>query len=326
MKQAYQDSIAELAEPLPRLRLLLYGFSGSGFPGGDGVAEAVKSLPSVGVDAVYTHQLDPELNDKLSRNYDIAIICNTRIGELFKAPRRLWTCAREPVLWFWDLRPGKVGQPLRGLVKRAFLSFNGSWLSPQGSPYVPSQWSERLGVPVGYCPQASPLRTPVQGPNPGRVVFIGDLANRTYHEGRNEICRDLGAIVRNAKDRNGRLGIEARMPEIYSSARYALSMSPRAPGYTSVRTYSILACGGLLLLHRFPGCERLFSDGEHAVIFNTSGDARARLEELDQDEEKRDRIATAGRLLHATTHTVTHRILSICRETTGVAEGFSGWL
>jgi spore maturation protein CgeB len=157
-------------------------------------------------------------------------------------------------------------------------------------------------------------------------VFVGDVANATYHQGRAAICRELGATVINSRDRAGRLAVEARMPALYRTARYVLSMSPRAPAYTSVRTYSILACGGLMLLHRFPDADRLFRDGEHAILFNKASELRGRIEELDQDEARRERIAAAGRELHASKHTVTHRVLSICRTMTGIAEENPAWL
>ena len=327
MREAFLSSVEVLAQPLRGLRVLLYGFSGKGFPGGDGVLEANQLLPQVGVQTVYTHAKEPELGDKLRGRYDLAIVTNTRIRELMAAPMELWCCAETTILWFWDLRPGSVGAPLNGRVDRVFLSFNGPWMAPGGVLYEPAQWEAALECPVGYCPQASPTRTPERdGSDSPRILFVGDLANRTYHSGRRELTQALGAEVLNARPRDQRLAIEARLPRAYASSRYCLSTSPAAPGYTSVRTYSILACGGLLLLHRFPGCERLIEDGTHAVIFDSAEDAKARLLELDQDVDLRLRIAEAGRALQATRHTVTHRILSICREVTGVSEGFYGWL
>lgn len=316
----------ELAEPLRGLRVLLYGFSGEGFPGGDGAREAVGALTELGLPTVYTHAKDPEARDKLSQRYDVAIVTNTRIGELLQADSRLWSAAEQTALWFWDLRPGSVGAPLRGRVGRVFLSYNGPWLSPDGQKYDPRQWAAALDCSVGYAPQAAPCRNTVAIPDAPRVVFVGDVANKTYHRGRAELCRALGATIVNARQRDGRLQVERSLPGLYSSSRYVLSTSPRAPGYTSVRTYSILACGGLMLLQRFPGSDRLFRDGEHVVTFNSTADLLPRLAELDAKPEERQRIAQAGKRLHAERHTVTHRVLSICSETVGKTEGFSGWL
>lgn len=315
--QQWRESLAELAAPLRGLRVLLVGLSGRGFPGGDGAAEALEALPSVGVEFEYSHGTDPALSDKLGRNYDVAIIANTRIGAMLQADRRIWTAARQTVYWFWDLRAGSVGAQLRGRVSHVFLTYNGRWLSPEGVIYDPAQWAAVVGCKVGYAPQASPLRTPAQAPRGPRIVFVGDTANRTYHQGRGELCRTLGATVINAKKREERLKIEAQLPTLYPSARYVLSTSPLAPGYTSVRSYSVLACGGLMLLQRFPGCEELFKDGEHAVLFDKPADLLPRLAELDQDASARARIAGAGRLLHATQHTLSHRVLSICRQVVG---------
>jgi hypothetical protein len=299
------------------LRVLLCGLSGRGFPAGDGAAEAVALLPRLGVEIEYSHGTDPALGDKLCKQYDIAIIANTRIGAMLQADRRIWTAAKQTAYWFHDLRPSSVGAPLRGRVSHVFLTYKGRWLSPEGVIYDSTQWGAATGAKVGYAPQASPLRTPTPAPGGPRIVFVGDLANRTYHQGRGELCRRLGVEVVNAKKREERLAIEARLPTLYPSARYVLSTSPLAPGYTSVRSYSILACGGLMLLQRFPGAEELFTDGENAVLFDKPADLLPRLAELDQDEAARQRIAAAGRLLHATNHTLSHRVLTICRQVVG---------
>ena len=227
MRDAYLASVEAWARPLRGLRVLLWGFSGRGFPGGDGVAEAVATLPGAGIDAVYTHGKDQEVNEKLAKTYDVVITCNTRIGELLKAPRRLWACGGQTAHWFWDLRPGRVVHSLAGRVDRVFISHNGPWVSPQGEQYDPRQWSALLGVPVGYAPQASPTRTPVRDePDPPRVVFVGDQGNKTYHQGRREICIGLNATVMNSAKRPKRLEIESRMPCIpFSYMRSTISLS-----------------------------------------------------------------------------------------------------
>jgi hypothetical protein len=307
-------------------RVLFFGGSGKGFPGGDGVAEALEALPAVGVDLTYSNEQDPEAKEKLSRRYDVSIVCNMRVGAVLTYDPRVWTCAHESVWWAWDLRPGSIGEPLRGRPRHACLSFSGPWISPQGATFAPEQWTQVLGAKVHYCPQGAPLREPGHAAEPPRLVFVGDLGNATYHQGRRAMCSALGAKVMNARERSARLAIEAQMPALYRSSRYCLSMSPLAPGYTSVRTYSILACGGLMLLHRFPGAERIFNDGEHAVLFDTAEEAQARMAELDTEPELRARIADAGRRLHAERHTVAHRIVTICRQVTGTNESFPAWL
>lgn len=317
MRAQQLESLAAQADSLRGARVLLFGCSGAGFPGGDGALEAADLLPQLGVQLEYTHARDALASQKLAKNYDVAIVTNTRIAELLQADTRLWSAGKQTALWFWDLRGGAVGAALRDRVGHAFLSFNGPWVSPEGAVFEPAQWRAALGCPVGYAPQASPLREPRPGGDAPRVVFVGDTANQTYHAGRAELCRELGATVVNARVREKRLAIEADLPRLYPSARYVLSTSPRAPGYTSVRTYSILACGGLLLLHRFPGAEKLFVDGEHAVFFDTAEELKAKLTELDQDPERRARIALAGRLLHATRHTLAHRVVSIARQVLG---------
>lgn len=324
--EAFEQSIAAGSAPLRGLRVLCYGFSGAGFPGGDGAREAADALSRHGVPTVYTHRLDPDIAAKLAADYDVALITNTRVGELLMAPPRLWSCAGVKALWFWDLRPGHVVEPLRGMVDRAYLTYNGPWQSPQGVAYAPEQWAEALGCPIGYAPQAAPLREPIREPDGPRVVFVGDLFNSTYHGTRAGLVKALGVKVVNERGRAGRLRVEASLPTLYRSARYVLSTSPLAPGYTSVRTYSILACGGLTLLERFPGCDRLFRDGEHVVGFSSAQEAQDLLLTLDGDPVRRDEIADAGRLLHATRHTVAHRVLSICNEVAGLSDGFTGFI
>lgn len=314
MRELQLESLAALAQPLRGLRVLLWGYSGQGFPGGDGAREALEVLPKVGIEVEYSHARDTAAGRALAQRYDVTIVANTRIGELLQADRRLWTCGERTALSFWDLRPGSVGAPLRGRIHHVFLSYNGRWSAPDGTVYEPEQWASELACPVGYAPQASPLREPAAMADAPRLVFVGDTANQTYHAGRAELCNRLRATVVNARQRDKRLEIEGRLPALYSSARYVLSTSPLAPGYTSVRTYSILACAGLLLLQRFPGCEALFTDGEHAVLFDTVEELELKLARLDPDAVERQRIAANGRRLHATQHTVAHRVLSICRQ------------
>ncbi len=326
MREVLRSSLLAQAEPLRGLRVLLYGFSGRGFPGGDGVAEAVDELPAAGVQAVYTHALDPERETKLAEPHDVRIICNTRIGELLRGPVELWKRSARRVLWFWDLRPGSVGAALYGSVDAVALSFNGRWHSPAGDVYEPAQWGRALSCPVYYCPQAAPLREPVDELGAPDVLFVGDLQNGTYHLGRRALVQALGATVLNAKQRPDRLAIEARLPTLYRSAGFSLSTSPLAPGYTSVRSYSILACGGTMLLQRFPGVERLFEHGCDALLFDTAAEANELVERYGADSAARRRVADAGRLLHASRHTVAHRIVSLCREVLGVPGAeFTGW-
>lgn len=322
LRGEFEASLADLAAPVSGIRVLLWGFSGRGFPGGDGVAEAVEWLPRAGVHAVHSTERDPDQHEKLSARYDVTIVCNTRVAAVLKYDARLWSCAERSAYWFWDLRPGEVAKDLTGRPSHVFLSYRGAWTSPAGAVFSPEQW-RALGCPVGYVPQGAPLRESFTPGNGARVLFIGDLGNATYHQGRRDVCDRLGATVVNARERWRRLDIEAQMPALYPSARYCLSMSPLAPGYTSVRTYSILACGGLLLLHRFPGADEVFADGKNAVLFDTADQALERMAEVDGDEAGRRRIADAGRLLHATRHTVAHRIVDICRQVTGVN---SAWL
>lgn len=326
MRAVQLASLQELATPLRGLRVLLFGFSGQGFPGGDGAREAVDVLGQVGVRTVYTYDGDPDRSEKLAAGYDVGIVTNTRIGMLVAAGDQVWDAAERTAWWFWDLRPGIVGSPLRGRADRVFLSYSGDWKAPNGDTYSPSQWADAVGCPVSYCPQGTSLREPIRGTDGDRVLFVGDLANPTYHRGRAVLCKALSARVLNMKDRTKRLAVEAMLPTLYRSSRYVLSTSPKAPGYTSVRTYSILACGGLMLVEYFPGAEKLFRNGEHAIFFDSAEELKAQLAILDEREDERQRIADAGRELHARTHTVAHRVLSICREMAGVSEGFSGFL
>lgn len=318
MREIFETSTAAAARGLEGLRVLLYGFSGAGFPGGDGVAEAVKRLDDLSLLPTYTHLKDPNLEAKLAVGYDVTIVCGTRTNDLLKAPKELWKSAPAVVWWFWDLRPSEVAAPLKGKVTHAYLTFNGRWQDPHGKVYDPFQWQDVLGVPVGYCPQGTSLREPKPKEDScsDRTLFIGDIHNQTYHAGRASICRALDAIVINAKSRDARLAIEDQMASLYPSARYCLSMSPLAPGYTSVRTYSILACGGLLLLHRFPKAGNMFHSHQDCVMFDDAEDARRKIAILDQTPEQRAAIAKAGRISHAGNHTVTHRILKILHEVT----------
>lgn len=327
MRDRLRETLAELARDVRGMRVILIGFSRDGFPSGDGANEAAAELPLAGVSCVRTHAGDPELLSKLSDRYDVAITMNTRVKEVLTLPRETWSCADQSVYWYWDIRPGGVVAPLRGKFQHVFTVHYGDWKDDRGKQHAPSAFGLSLGCPVRYCPQGAPLREPELREGAPRVLFVGHIDRRSlHHRSRGPVCQELGAKVVDARPYDKRVLIERRLPHLYRSSRYVLSLSPLIAGYTSVRTFSILACGGLMVLHKYPGSERLFRDGEHAILFDDVQQVKARLKKLDNEPETRRRIADNGRRLHAERHTVAHRVLSICRQVAGVDKGFCGWL
>lgn len=314
--------VEELVRPLRGLRVLLLSFSGRGFPGGDGAAQAARLLSELGVPSVFVEGLrDPSTVPEVRRfPADVVLLCTT-------APIRfpgLRKIAGQKLLWCWDPTPPRPGS-LRSVFSHVFLSWASGLRAEEYGRHAdcaPSSWRTAFGASLHYMPHGSYLPTSAayKGDR-DEVLFIGDVHNPVFHRGRAELCRRLGARVVNETQRDARLRVEALSKRMYPAAAFSLSASPQLPGYTSVRTYNILACGGLLLLRRFPGSDALF--GEH-LGFESREEAAELVERYRRDRAERRRLAEAGRQRYTRRHTILHRVVDILRIAKGHAERFRG--
>jgi spore maturation protein CgeB len=129
---------------------------------------------------------------------------------------------------------------------------------------------------------------------------------------------------------NGPLDHE-RMVEVFSTSRVNLntSNSPEWPGRKARlrrrlgigpsqlprqikgRNFEVPACGGFLLTEQAPGLERYFVPGAEIGVFEDLDDLLAQLPEWLADEDRRARVADAGRRRVLAEHTYEHRFAEI---------------
>jgi len=98
------------------------------------------------------------------------------------------------------------------------------------------------------------------------IVFIGRI-DRDFHKERTELLDKLNEIksitVINSDTLEERIKIYERMPSIYTSSNFSLSLNHNntLEGYCSNRPFNILGMGGVLLIQDFPGINELFPLG-----------------------------------------------------------------
>jgi hypothetical protein len=234
-------------------------------------------------------------------------------------------------MYFNDLRTAEKAAFLEGMFDHVFLCWERDFRQPnvcQGMNFSHRLWGERMKARPWYMPQGSAEYASLQNPPEisDRGVFIGNIQHPRYHYGRPVMCKDLGFEPLNGKTRKEKSDYEEAMSRIYRENRYCLSTSPLVHGYTSVRTYKILAVGGLLLLHRFPESDRLFEHGKHCLLFRTLQEAKKLMKRYDPHPELREQIRTNGWKLQRDRHTIYHRVDNMIRTMAGKAKGFDGWL
>jgi Glycosyl transferases group 1 len=309
------------AQSLGPLRLLLCGFC----RGHVGVAQACEVMRRVGVHA--RHIVQPTVDEIHSFNPHVLIAYSTRPPALATLARNIRAINCRRALWFCDLRPPNVASLIRGSFDGIFLPWTGRFHNPSlqlGDCHVEA-WNKLCHARCWYMPQAAELREVTPSPTHAHsVVFVGDLA-LPCHRGRQKLCRAVGAKVINAREGRARAEIYRASPMLYASSGFCLSTSPLADGYTSNRTYNITGCGGLLLLQRFPDADRLFTHGEHALMFDTSSEATALIERFRGDEQERSRLKFAGWKLASRKHTWAHRLLNIASNVMGTDSTFWGF-
>lgn len=331
MDAAELVQLPDQARSVGRPRVLLGGFPGRGFPARDGLDQALEILKSLDIPTLHVAISDEKLDEVVSFKPNVAIFYRTKMSLIerdLRCLRALQKRGCRRALWCCDLKSAdSLARPVAGLFEDIFLPWRGSFNDPsyrRGDCSVEA-WQRESGARCWYMPQGSALRRPVESKIERRVLFVGDTEVRVHH-GRGAVCASLGAEVVNAPARADRLRIEQRCPEMYRSSRYVLSLSPPAPGYTSIRTYNILCWGGLALLQRYPKCEKLFRHGEHLLVFKSVLEGKRVTSRYDKRPAACETIRSMGWSLAARKHTMTHRLLNIIANTLDVDDRFWGYL
>jgi hypothetical protein len=214
--------------------------------------------------------------------------------------------------WMNDLRGDVYGAQLSGLMDRIFLCWSKSYQNPKvarGMNFSYERWAQRSGAKCSYMPQgADHWPVPDKPKIDNDVVFIGNTNPNKWHQGRKVICKYLGAKVLNGERRDQREEIEKGMYKLYRQSQFCLSTSLKVPGYTSVRTYRILAVAGALMLDAFPGAEELFEHKKHALLFHNWEQAANIIKYYKKKDQQLEKIRLAGQRLVHDKHLVYHRV------------------
>lgn len=298
---------------------------GSHFPLWKGIEQAVDELSREGMEVKYL-SIDANSDEQARLAYwspDCLIIVNTadKKIEKWKHGMRLFDCPK--CLWWNDLRPGEGKSHLRGMFDLLFLCYNGG----EDYPYRWEEWKESMSVDIKYMPQGSVINTQLhQGDFKWGSLFIGDTSPKQYHAGRSDIVKTFNVKVINEIERDGRVEIEKKCGQYYRNAVFCWSVSPYVSGYTSLRTYNILAYGGLALIKNFPNLNRLFEDGKHVVTFQDHAEASRKMVKLGTQEKLSEKIRRAGWRRQQVKHTILYRLQNIMSNALGWDDSFWGYL
>jgi hypothetical protein len=297
---------------------------GSHFPLWKGVEQAVNEFNREGMEVKYL-SIDASSNEQARLAYwnpDCLIVVNTadRKIEKWKSSMDLFDCPK--CLWWNDLRPGENKSNLRGMFDLLFLCYEGG-----GSyPYRWEEWRESMSVDVKYMPQGSVINPELhKGSLKWKSLFVGDTSSKVYHSGRSEVMEKFNVKVINERERDDRVEVEKKCRKYYRDAVFCWSVSPYVSGYTSLRTYNILAYGGLALIKKFPNLNRLFEDGKHILTFQDIAEASRKIVEFENSKFS-EKIRRAGWRRQQVKHTVLYRLQNIMSNAMGWDNEFWGYL
>ena len=270
------------------------------------------------------------------KHFDLAVVTNAALREfrpdvvicasgtkLERASEVLRDITVPRGLWFNDLRakPGPYAASLSGAFSHVFLCF-------ANDPSYPwKTWEQATRAKAFYMPQGCRIHSELAPLTIRREsVFIGDMKDPRFHADRKSIVEALGAEVLNASTlMPERKIIEAQSRETYRQSRFCLSVSPNVAGYTSLRTYNIMAYGGLALIRDFPGRRRLMGDRKHVLSWSTIADAKKAMAELAADPTECEVIRKRAWRFSQARHTGMRRLMNMVANMTTADKSFWGF-
>lgn len=294
---------------------------GNPFPLWRGIDQAMVEFAREGM--VAKHFGNSTVTEKALRYFDpsVIIVVSQRWKTIERVAKTIKSLSVRKGIWFNDLRDGVPAAAFKGAFHKIFLCFNNS------PAYSWANWKAASGADLMYMPQGSIINTELE---PLRLqhesLFIGGLSNTQFHSDRRAVVETLGTVVMNSGDRPKRIEIERQSAQLYRSARFCLAMSPNVPGYSSIRLYNIMALGGLPLVARFNGMEKMFEDGRHALSWTTATEAAEVMERWKDREDECERIRKRAWRLQQAKHTVGYRLLNMVANLTTDDQGFWGYL
>lgn len=188
-------------------------------------------------------------------------------------------------------------------------------------------FTDHFGVPVTFMPQCG-VEWPAV-PNPRRlhcdVVFIGNVGENQYHSNRSAIITELERYCKVQVISGERSTPDMR--EIFQQVRIVLNITPPGAAGCSNRLYNILSSGGLCLTTWFEGIEKLFTNYEHLVWFDSVSDLDVVVRHnILTNPMLMDHIRQQAKRLYQQKHTAQHRIDNMFDILSGTETGFRGFL
>ena len=242
-------------------------------------------------------------------DYDALLWFDNRVPTLKTSAKIFW--------WMCDLRVpetlgGKTTADYIGICNKQFLR----------------EYENFYGVPAIYVPQCGNDTEIVEGRNLGcDVLFLGHPGKPTSYEGLVQMKELTREQVVNKEFhwnrlpvisalRDAGLSVEVISQEgatsdskwLYQNTPINLSISLPVEGYTSNRTYNILASRGFCLVAWFPGLEDLFENHKHLVWFSFYDEAVELAKRYLEKPQERDKIREAGYREYLASHTAAHRV------------------
>ncbi len=300
-------------------RLAIIGSPDSPFPLWQGINQAVRELKREGMAVKHFANTVPG-RDILDFAPTVILVVSQRWDTLATWAKRLKSINAKKGCWFNDLRGGKPAHVLAGAFQKVFLCF-------QDSPAYPwAEWKRQSKAEIRYMPQASVIHTELAPLDIQReLLFIGGTQNATFHSDRAVVVKALNATVVNEIQRPDRIRVEAQSRELYRQARFSLVMSPRVPGYNSLRLYNVMAYGGLPLVHRFPGLEKLFEDGRHVLGWSSITEARDQMKAWRERPEECEKLRKRAWRYQQSKHTSVNRLMNAVANLTTADQSFWGF-
>lgn len=193
-------------------------------------------------------------------------------------------------------------------------------------------YKKKYGIDVYYMPQCGFDCKYVKGESVDwDIVWIGNFIGK-YHENRWEIIEKLREkynvrIVLGQGEMTSQWTI--RTPQsryYYHKTPFSLSISIPFKGYTSNRTYNILASKGLCLILYFPELEKLFENYKHLLWFKNVKEAEEIIDYYLPRKKERKKIQEEGFKLYQEKHTAEKRLQNMFDILEGKTNKFYGYL
>lgn len=287
-------------------RLAILGAPDSPFPLWVGIDQAMREFRREGMTAHHFDSATVTEADLKKFSPTAVILVSQRWERMAACANTLKSFVNIPkACWFNDLRTGMRAHAARGF-DRIFLCFRDS------PGYTWNEWQQASRAKISYMPQGSVISTELRPLSIKReLVFIGEHRHSVFHAERKNAIYQLQAHALNEIVRPKRIELEQQSPILYRQSRYVLSMSLPVNGYSSIRLYNIMAYGGLALVAKFPGLEKMFDCNKHILVWGNLREAQDVMYSWKSRDAECEVIRKRAWRLQQARHTVSARLMNM---------------